>query len=113
MRKIIKGSIYHLCSLRMFTSKNNTCKNNTEKPYTEKKAKNKPSGYSLVTCCSFGEFKNEIKHHRGKDCIKIFCKDFKDQAMRIIKSEKKKIIPLANEEREAYENQKNCYIYEK
>ena len=30
-----------------------TCSNNSDKSYTEKKAIHKPSGYSLVTCCSF------------------------------------------------------------
>ena len=30
----------------------NTYQNSLEKSYTEKKAKHKPSGYSLVTCCS-------------------------------------------------------------
>ena len=33
--------------------------------------------------------------------------------MKIINYEKKKIIPLTNGEKEAYENQKNCYICEK
>ena len=44
--------------------------------------------------------------------MKIFCKDLKDQAMKIINYEKKKIIPLTDEEKETYENQKVCYIYE-
>ena len=33
--------------------------------------------------------------------------------MKIINYEKKKIIPLTNGEKEAYGNQKNCYICEK
>ena len=32
--------------------------------------------------------------------------------MKIINSEKKKIMPLTDEEKETYENQKNCYICE-
>ena len=51
--------------------------------------------------------------YRGEDCMKIFCKDLKDQATKIINYEKKKMIPLANEEKESYENQKVCYICEK
>ena len=39
-----------------------------------------------------------------------FCKDLKDQAMKIINYEKKEIIPLTNKEKESYENQKVCYI---
>ena len=34
--------------------------------------------------------------------MKIFYKDLKDQAMKIINYEKKKIIPLTNKEKEAY-----------
>ena len=62
----------------------------------------KPSGYSLVTCCSFDKSKNEQKYYRGKDCMKLFCEDLKDQAMKIIDYE---MIPLTDEEKESYENQ--------
>ena len=99
--------------LECLLQKINTCKNKLKKSYTEKKAKHKPSGYSLVTCCSFYKFKNERKHYRGKDCMEIFCKDLKDQAMKIINYEKKKIISLTGEEKEVHENQKNCYTCEK
>ena len=34
------------------------CQNNSEKSYTEKKAMHRPSGYSVVTCCSFDKSKN-------------------------------------------------------
>ena len=44
--------------------------------------------------------------------MEIFCKDLKDQTMKIINHEKKKIIPLTGAEKEAHENQKNCYICE-
>ena len=86
--------------------------NNPEKSYTEKKATHRPSGYSLVTCCSFDKSKNERKYYRGEDCIKIFCKDLKDQAMKIINYEKKEMIPLTDTEQETHENQKICYICE-
>ena len=45
--------------------------------------------------------------------MKMFCKDLKDQAMKIINYEKKEMIPLTDEEKESYENQKVCYICEK
>ena len=45
--------------------------------------------------------------------MKIFCKDLKDQAMKIINYEKKEMIPLTDKEKETHENQKNCYICEK
>ena len=90
-----------------------TCQNNKEKSYTEKKAKHITLGYSLVTCCSYDKSKNERKYYRGKDCLEMFCKDFREQATKIINYEKKEMIPLTNEEKESYKNQKVCYICEK
>ena len=49
----------------------------------------KPSGYSLVTCCLFDKSKNERKNYRGEGSMKMFCKDLKDRAMKIINYEKK------------------------
>ena len=43
----------------------------------------------------------------------MFCKDLKDQAMKIINYEKKEMIPLTDKEKETHENQKICYICEK
>ena len=96
------------CLLR----KINTCQINPEKSYTEKKAMHRPSGYSLVTCCSFDKSKTECKYYRGEDCMKMFCKDLKDQATKIINYEKKEMIPLTDKEKETHENQKICYICE-
>ena len=45
--------------------------------------------------------------------MKIFCKDLKDQAMKIINYEKKEMIPFTDEEKETYENQKICHICQK
>ena len=45
--------------------------------------------------------------------MKKFYKDLKDLAMKIIKYEKKEIIPLTNEEKRSYEKQKVYYICEK
>ena len=104
--KSLKVPFIIYADLGCLLQKINTCKNNPKKSYTEKKAKHKPSGYSLVTCCSFDKFKNERKCYRGKDCMEIFCKDLKDQAMKIINHEKKKIIPLTDEEKEVHEIKK-------
>ena len=73
----------------------------------------RPLGYSLVTCCSFDKLKTECKYYRGEDCMKMFCKDLKDQAKKIINYEKKEMIPLTDKEKESYENQKICHICEK
>ena len=35
--------------------------------------------------------------------MEMFCKDLRDQAMKIINYEKKEMIPLANEEKKFYE----------
>ena len=80
------------------------CRNIPEKSYTEKKDLHKPSGDCLVTCPSFDKSKNERKYYRGEDCMKIFCKDLKDQAMKIINYEKKEMIPLTDEEKDTYVN---------
>ena len=72
-----------------------------------------PSGYSWITCCSFNKSKNELGYYRGKDFMKMFCKDLKKQAMSIVNYEKKEMIPLNDEETESYEKQKVCYICEK
>ena len=45
--------------------------------------------------------------------MKMFCKDIKDQAMKLINYEKKEMIPLTDKEKESYENQEICYICEK
>ena len=42
--------------------------------------------------------------------MEIFCKDLRNQAMKMINYEKKKEIILTNEEKESSENQKNCPI---
>ena len=91
----------------------NTCQNNPEKSYTEKKATHRPSGYSLVACFSFDKSLNEQKFYREKDCMKIYWKDLKDQAIKIINYEKEDMTPLTNEEKESYENQKICHICKK
>ena len=112
-KKSLRVPFIVYADLECLLKKIDTCSNNSDKSYTEKKAMHKPSGYSLVTCCSFDKSKNEQKYYRGKDCMKIFCEDLKDQAMKIINHEKKEMIPLTDEEKESYENQETCHICEK
>ena len=45
--------------------------------------------------------------------MKIFCSDLKEQANKVINYEKKEMIPLTDDEKETYENQKICHICEK
>ena len=111
--KSLKVPFIIYADLECLFKKINTFQNNPDKSYTEKKATHRPSGSSLVTCCSFDKSKNEQKYYRGKDCMKIFCKDLKDQAMKIINYEKKEMMPLTDKEKESYENQKICHICKK
>ena len=111
-KKSLKVLFIICADLEYLLQKINTCQNNTEKSYTEKKAMHRPSGYSLVTCCSFDKSKNERSYYRGKDSMKIFCDGLKDQAMKIINYEKKEMIPLTDKEKETHENQKIFYICE-
>ena len=101
--KSLKHPFIIYADLECLLEKIDTCHNNPEKSYTEKKAKHKPSGYSLVTCCSFDKTKTAWNYYRGKDCMEIFCKDLRNQAMKIINYEKKKEIILTNEEKKSYE----------
>ena len=52
--------------------------------YTEKKAKHEPSGWAVLTKCSFDKTKDKLDSYRGKDCIKKLCKKLKEHAMKII-----------------------------
>ena len=54
--------------------------------------------------------KNELGYYRGKDCMEQFCKDLRENAIKIINYEKKEIISLTDEETEFYKNQKVCHI---
>ena len=99
--------------LECLLEKMSTCINNPNESSTTKINKHIPSGYSIFTSCSFDESKNKLNCYRGKDCMKKFCKDLKEDATRIINHEKKKIIPLTKEEKVNYNDQKVCYICKK
>ena len=75
-----------------------TCSNNPEKSSTTKINKHIPSGYSILTHCSFDKSKNKLNYYRGEDCIIKFCKDLREHATKIINYEKKDMIPLTKKE---------------
>ena len=99
--------------LECLLEKMSTCQNNPNKSSTTKINKHTPSGYSIFTSCSFDESKNKINYYRGDDCMKNFCKDLREHAMKIINYEKKKMIPLTTEEKIYHNKQKICYICKK
>ena len=89
-----------------------TCYNDPDKS-TVKIKEQTPSGYSLLTYCSFDNTKNRLIYYRGQDCMKMLCRELKEHAKRIIYCEKKEIISLTDEENESDENLKFCYICKK
>ena len=99
--------------LECLLEKISTCQNNPNKSSTTKINKHTPSGYSIFTSCSFDESKNKINYYRGDDCMKKFCKDLREHAMKIINYEKKMMVSLTTEEKIHYNKQKICYICKK
>ena len=111
--KSMKVPFIMYADLECLLEKMSTCINNPNESSTTKINKHTPSGYSIFTSCSFDELKSKLNYYRGKDCMKKFCKDLKEQATRIINYEKKKIIPLTKEEKINYNDQQICYICKK
>ena len=97
--KSMKVPFIIYADLECLLEKMSTCINNPNESSTTKRNKHTPSGYSIFTSCSFDESRNKLNYYRGKDCMKKFCKDLKEHATRIMNYEKKKIIPLAKEEK--------------
>ena len=90
-----------------------TCHNNPEKLSTAKINEDTSSGYSFLRQCWFDATKNKLDCYKGKNCRKMFCKDFKKYATNIINYEKRKMIPLTYEENKSYKKQNVCYIWKK
>ena len=111
--KSIKLPFAVYADLECLLEKMSTCYNNPEKSSTTKINKHTPSGYSIFTHCSFNKSKNKLNFYRGEVCKKTFCKDLREYATKIIKYEKKDMIPLTKKEEENYNNQKVCYICKK
>ena len=61
-----------------------TCHNDPNKLSKIKINKHTPSGYSLLTYCSFDNTKNMLSHYRVQDCMKMLWKKLKKHAKRII-----------------------------
>ena len=100
--------------LQSLLEKINTCHNNSKKSSATKISNHTPCGYSLFTHCLFDTTKMKLDYYRGKNCMKTFCLDLREHAIKIISYEKKKeIIPLTKEEKKIYREQKACYICKK
>ena len=77
-KKSLKHPFIIYADLECLLSKTNTCNNNPNKSYTAKALHN-PAGYSLLTSCSFDKSKNKQTYCRGRDYMKRFCDDLKEQ----------------------------------
>ena len=89
------------------------CHNDPNKSSTIKINKHTPSGYSLLTYCSFDNTKNRLSHYRSKDCMQMLYKELKEHTKSVIYCEKREMISLTDEENESHEDQKFCCIYKK
>ena len=90
-----------------------TCHSNPEKSLTAKLNKDTASDYSLFTNFSFDTTEIKLDCYRGKCCMEGFCKDLKEQVIKIFKCEKKEMIPSTNEEGKLYRKLRVCYICKK
>ena len=89
--KSLKVPFIIYAGLESLLEKMNACHNNLKKSSATKINKHTPSGYSLLTHCSFDARKDKFGYYRGIKCIKNFCLDLIEHATKIINYEKKKI----------------------
>ena len=88
-KKILKHAFVIYTDLECLLLKMNTCNNNNNnnnnnnKSYTTAKTLHMPSGYSLLTSCSFDKSENKQTYYRERDCMKRFCDDLKMHVTRI------------------------------
>ena len=64
-KKSLKNAFVIYADLEYLLLKMNTCNNNLNMSYTAAKALHKPSGYSLLTSCSFDKSENKQTYYRG------------------------------------------------
>ena len=89
--KSLKAPFAIYLDLECLLKKEQSCQSNPEKSYTEKKAKHEPSGWAMLTKCSFDKTEDKLDYYRGKDCIEKLCKKLKEHAMKIINYEEKEM----------------------
>ena len=99
--------------LSLWLKKTDGCKNNSEKLSTIKVGEHIPCGYSMFAIWTFEGIENKDGLYRGEDCKKKSCEYLREHKMKVINSEKKKTIPLTNEEYKSYPNKTNCHICKK
>ena len=118
--KSLKLPFIIYADLECILKKIDTCQNNPDLSSTTKINQHIPSGYSIYTSCSFNKLlllnscsNNKLSYFRGEDCMRRFCKDLKDHAIKIIDCKKKDMIPLTKEEEDNYNKENICHIFKK
>ena len=82
--KSMKVPFIIYADLESLLEKMNTCHNILKRHQQLKINKHTPSVYSLFTHFSFDRTKNKSDYYRGKDCMKNFCLDLRQDAAKII-----------------------------
>ena len=90
--KSIKAAFVLYAGLESLLEKINTCINNPKNVSTSKINLPTACSYWLFFYSSFDLTKNKLDYYTGKDCMKKFCKDLKEQAIKIINYEKNEMI---------------------
>ena len=111
--KSLKLPFVIYADLECIFKKIDTCQNNTDLSSTTKINQHIPSGYSIYTTCSFDKYNNKLGYYRGEDCMRRFCKDLKDHAIKIIDFKKKDMIQLTKEGKNNYNKENICHICKK
>ena len=72
-------------SLKAPFEKNTNLVKTIPKSLTQKKKfRHEPSGWTMLTKCSFDKKENKCYYYRGKDCIDKMCKKLKKHVLKII-----------------------------
>ena len=111
--KSLKLPFVIYAGLECILKKISTCYNNLDLSSATKINQHIPSGYSIYNSCSFDKSNNKLIYYRGEDCMRRFCKDLKDHAIKIIDFKKKAMIPLTKEEKDNYNKENICHIFKK
>ena len=90
-----------------------SCEKNPNMSYTEKRNQHVPCGYSVTICYSYDKSVNKSLYYRGPDCVEKFSQDLKKILNYRMYFEEKPMIPLTDNEKALYANEKQSYICEK
>ena len=77
--KSLKTPFVIYADLECLLIKQKSCQNKPNVSYTKRKAIHEPCSYALNLVCSFDSKQNKRSFYRGKDCIKRFCSDLKQE----------------------------------